>query len=90
MTNFIAKYPVVPNQEMYSNQKMDASWNLYHMQANNYIQTNLGPEGHVVPSLTTAEIALLTTAQNGTLIHNTTTNELQVRKAGVFKNVLTT
>lgn len=61
---------------------------LFLVQLINYMQTNLSNEGLVNPPLTTAEIALLTNALNGTIVYNSTTNKLMGKENGTFTNII--
>lgn len=53
-----------------------------------YLQTNISNEGVVNPPLSTAQIALLTKALNGTIVYNSTTNKLMGKVAGTFTNII--
>lgn len=64
-------------------------WKLFFTQLIQVMQTALSDEGFHVPSQATGEIAKLTASPNATVIYDSTTNELMVRKAGTFKNILT-
>jgi hypothetical protein len=54
------------------------------------LQVRFSDEGLIMPSQTSANIALLTNPTNGTMVYNSTTNKANVSIAGAFKEIITT
>lgn len=64
-------------------------WNLNFQQLFQELQNNFGATGCVVPSMETSNINQLQNVVNGTLIYDSTIDELKLRQGGVFKIVQT-
>lgn len=90
MSLYTQKIPVVPQVPLILNNDMHPEWKLYHMQLNDYLHRNVGAEGYVAPSQSTSNIALLTTANNGTMVYDSNAHKLKVNENGTFKTVTTT
>ena len=66
-----------------------AAWQKWFNQLINEMNANIGQEGLVMPSLTTTQIALLTSAQNGTMVYDATAQVPKIVVNGVFKTIAT-
>lgn len=64
-------------------------WRNILMQLLQQMQQNLSNTGFVIPSQSTANIALLTNAVNGTMLYNSTTDLPKIKVAGTFKTITT-
>lgn len=85
----------VPNfvngQFVDENGMLTPEWNNVLNQLLTQAQLNLGPEGYVVPQLTTVQIAQLTKPQSiGAMVYDSTALALKVNINGVWKTVTVT
>jgi len=81
--------PNVPTGKIVnSDGTMTAEFLSFLMQLNLYMQTNLSNEGLVAPPLSSADIALLTDALDGTIVYNSTTDKLMGKEGGTFTNLI--
>ncbi len=82
-------FPTVPTGKVLKEGGFIADeWRIFFDQMWTFFQINLSAEGVVLPSLTTAQIALLTTAQNGTMVYNSTPDKGMIRESGTFVNLV--
>jgi hypothetical protein len=89
------KVPVYINDLLVDEErKMTAPWETLFNQLFTEMQSNLSDEGLVAPSQTTVNIGVIQDAQNtdgndiypnGTILYDSTTNQLKVKISGVFR-----
>lgn len=83
-----ALFPDLPRETPLTNQdgKMHELWQLFFDQLILALQTNLKPEGFVIPPETAANIALLTGSEsNNNIIYDSTNNAFKGNIAGTWK-----
>jgi hypothetical protein len=83
-----AIFPDLPRDDQISDEHgmLTASWKLYFQQLTMALQTNLKPEGYVVPPKPTSDIIqLIQTASNNNIIYDSTTNEFKGNVNGTWK-----
>lgn len=68
---------------------LTSAWQKWFNQLINELNQNFGQEGVVMPSQSTANIALLTNALKGTMVYDSTTNNPKVNVNGTFKTIVT-
>jgi hypothetical protein len=83
-----AIFPDLPRDKQIADKDgyLKPAWELYFQQLTMALQTNLKPEGFVIPPKPSADIAqLVDSASNNNIIYDSTTDEFKGNVAGTWK-----
>lgn len=86
-----AIFPDLPRstQAVKENGEWQPEWRQFFEQLVQALQQNYGPEGLIIPSQTAANIILLTSSLNGSLLYDSTNNVGKINLNGAWHTITT-